>query len=822
MQVLKFGGSSVGSAEAINKTVAIVINSMKKEPTIVVVSAMSGITDQLLMLAQTASKGNEAYKTIIQGIEQKHLEVVRALLPIQQQSATLSLVKQLTNELEANCEGLFMLKELSMRMQDKIISYGELLSSKIISATFESKGVKQQWVDSRNLIKTNSNYFNAAIEKELTYTTIQAYFAAKENKFDLYLAPGFIASDIENNTTTLGRGGSDYTGAIYAAALEVTALEIWTDVSGMMTADPRMVQNAKEIPEISYQEAMELSHFGAKVIYPPTIQPVMQKNIPVWIKNTFDPAHIGTIIKNESAADKSFIRGISSIKDICLLSLEGSGMVGIPGFSRRLFDALAKKQINIILITQSSSEHSICVGVNMQDAHQAKLAVDAEFEQEINTHKVEPLIIEKDVSILALVGEKMKSHPGVSGKMFGVLGRNGINVRAIAQGSSEKNISAVIATQDVRKAINVLHEEFFETSYKQVNVYIAGAGNVGGKLIEQIKKQVPYLQKTLRLQINIVGIANSKKQLINLEGIDLTTWREQLKEAKAGTIAEYITAILDNNLRNSIFVDVTAHENVSNTYATLLEKAVSVIACNKIACSSPYEHYAKLKSLARVYNASFLFETNVGASLPIIGTLNDLIRSGDSINKIEAVLSGTLNFVFNNYAGGTDGKSFAQVVKQAQDEGYTEPDPRLDLGGTDVMRKIMILAREAGSKIEMADIINDTFLPASCFNGTVADFYKEMENQEAHFKKIYDAAAAEGCKLKFVAKFETNGKTTAKVGLQHIQPSSDFYHLYGKDNLVLFYSMRYPELPLVVKGAGAGADVTASGVFADIIRAARV
>ena len=825
MQVLKFGGSSVGSADAISKVIAIVTESIKKEPTIVVVSAMSGVTDQLLMLAQSAAQGNEAYKTIIENIEQKHLEAVRALLPIQAQSATLSMVKQIINELEANCEGLFMLKELSNRMQDKIVSYGEILSSKIIAATFESKGIKQQWVDSRLLIKTNSNFLNAVVDKELTAKTIQAYFSAAENnKFDVYMAPGFIASDADNNTTTLGRGGSDYTGAIYAAAVKASALEIWTDVSGMMTADPRMVQNAKEIPQISYQEAMELSHFGAKVIYPPTIQPVMQQNIPVWIKNTFEANHPGTIIQNESPRDTNFIRGISSIKDICLLSLEGSGMVGIPGFSKRLFDALAKKQINIILITQSSSEHSICVGVNAQDAHVAKIAVDAEFEQEIATQKVDPLIVEKDVAILALVGEQMKNHPGVSGKMFGVLGRNGINVRAIAQGSSEKNITAVIATADVKKAINVLHEEFFETSYKQVNVYLAGAGNVGGKLIEQIKKQIPYLQKTLRLQINIVGIANSKKQLINIEGIDLASWRDQLAAAPAGGINDYVQKILENNLRNSIFVDVTAHDTVANVYSSLLGKAVSVVACNKIACSSPYENYAKLKSLARQFGASFLFETNVGASLPIIGTLNDLIRSGDNIQKIEAVLSGTLNFVFNNYAGGSDGKSFAQVVKQAQKEGYTEPDPRLDLGGTDVMRKIMILAREAGTKLEMSDIVNEGFLPASCFNGSVDDFYAEMEKQEAHFKKIYDAAAAEGCKLKFVAKYEIgeDGKTTAKVGLQHIQPSSDFYHLYGKDNLVLFYSMRYPELPLVIKGAGAGADVTASGVFADIIRAARV
>ena len=821
MQVLKFGGSSVGSPEAINQMLSIVISRIQKEKTIVVVSAMSGVTDQLIILAQTAAKGDEAYKTIIQNIEQKHLDTVLALLPNQQQSVTLSLVKQLISELETHCEQLFMLKEVSMRLQDKIISYGEILSSKIISASFELKGIKQQWIDSRDLIKTNSNYFNAVVDKPLTYSTIAKYVAAKENAFDLYIAAGFLASDAQGNTTTLGRGGSDYTGAIYAAATDATVLEIWTDVSGMMTADPRMVQNAKEIPEISYQEAMELSHFGAKVIYPPTIQPVMHKNIPVWIKNTFDPNHAGTIIKNESAADKNFIRGISSINDICLLCLEGSGMVGIPGFSKRLFVALAKNQINIILITQSSSEHSICVGVNKQDADLAKIAVDDEFEQEINTQIVEPLMVEKEVSIIALVGEQMKSHPGVSGKMFGVLGRNGINVRAIAQGSSEKNISAVVATKDVRKAINVLHEEFFETTYKQVNIYIAGAGNVGGKLIEQIKKQVPYLQATLRLQINIIGIANSKRQLINAEGIDLTNWREQLAAAPFGNITNYVNTILENNLRNSIFVDVTAHQTVSDVYMQLLSKAVSIVACNKIACSSPYEHYAKLKSLAREFNAAFLFETNVGASLPIIGTLNDLIRSGDNINRIEAVLSGTLNYVFNNYDGTVP---FSKVVRQAQAEGYTEPDPRLDLGGTDVMRKIMILAREAGHKIEMNDIANEPFLPASCFNGSVEDFYTEMEKQEPHFKKLYEAAAAKNAKLKFVASFNISddGKGTAKVGLQYIEPSSDFYHLYGKDNLVLFYSTRYPELPLVVKGAGAGADVTASGVFADIIRAARV
>ena len=584
-----------------------------------------------------------------------------------------------------------------------------------------------------------------------------------------------------------------------------------------MTADPRWVSNARSIQFISYREAMELSHFGAKVIYPPTIQPAMQKGIKIWIKNTFAPDAFGTLIEENVSHGQDIITGISSINHISLLSLEGSGMIGIPGFSKRLFEALANEQVNVILITQSSSEHSICVGVNTVYAAKAKQVVDAAFDYEIKTGKVEPLKIEDNLSIIALVGDKMKSHTGIAGRMFNALGRNGINIRAIAQGSSERNISAVVSYTDIKKAVNVLHEAFFETTYKQLNVFIVGAGNVGGKLIAQIKQQQDYLLKNLNLQVRVTGIATSKKMLFvdNGNEIELTNWKENLQQSESMNLENFINTIITKNLRNSVFVDVTANADVAFIYDKLLAKNISVVACNKIAASSAFDHYKKLKALSKEFNVPYLFETNVGAGLPVIGTLNDLMKSGDKINKIQAVLSGTLNFVFNNYNGT---KSFAQVVKQAQDEGYTEPDPRLDLGGTDVMRKIMILAREAGEKIEMEDITNNGFLPAACFDGTVADFYKEMEKHEAHFKALYDAAAKENCKLKFVASFE-NGK--AAVGLQHIPSDSDFYHLYGKDNIVLFYTQRYPEQPLVVKGAGAGADVTASGVFADIIRVAR-
>jgi bifunctional aspartokinase / homoserine dehydrogenase 1 len=814
MQVLKFGGSSVANATNMNKVVEIVLEAAIKEPTILVVSAMGGVTDSLINTGKLAESGDESYKTILKELEQKHLDAVRDLLPIQQQSATLSQVKQKFNELEAISDGVFLLGELSDRTNDKMVSYGELLSSLMIAAKLKSVEISSIWVDSRLLIRTNSHHGNATVDFALTTENITGFF--NTNAAKIYIAPGFISSDIHEHTTTLGRGGSDYTGAIFASALQASVLEIWTDVSGMMTADPRLVNNARPIQRISYQEAMELSHFGAKIIYPPTIQPVMKQNIPVWIKNTFAPQEYGTLIENSSAHTDNIIRGISSINKISLLSLEGSGMVGIPGFSKRLFEALANETVNVILITQSSSEHSICVGINESETAKAKRAIDHAFSFEIQSGKVEPLKVEKGLSIVALVGEQMKSHPGISGKMFGVLGRNGINVRAIAQGSSEKNISAVLSAFDVQKAINVLHEEFFETTYKQLNLFIAGTGNVGGKLLAQIQKQNQYLQDNLRLQIRVVGLANSKNNLINEEGIDLAIWKNKLTEAPNGSIHDFVDAIRKLNLRNSVFVDVTANGDVASVYSKLLDKSISVVACNKIACSSSYASYQHLKSLAREFNALYLYETNVGAGLPVIGTLNDLLRSGDQVTKIQAVLSGTLNFVFNNYDGT---KPFAKVVRQAQDEGYTEPDPRLDLGGTDVMRKIMILAREAGQKLEMEDISNEYFLPAACFEGSVADFYAEMEKQELHFKAIYEAAAAKNCKLKFVAKYE-NGK--ASVGLQHIPSNSDFYHLYGKDNLVLFFTERYPEQPLVIKGAGAGAEVTASGVFADIIRVARV
>ncbi|MBF9221603.1 bifunctional aspartate kinase/homoserine dehydrogenase I [Hymenobacter ruricola] len=814
MQVLKFGGTSVASAENIRKSLAIVAKAAEQGPVVTVVSALSGTTDALIGAGRAAALGDEAFREALQQLEERHVSAAHELLGADAEHSAIALIQNEFDGLQQLCNGIFALGELSNRTLDRLMSYGELLSSRLIASAAQAHGLGAVWADARQLIRTNSRFGTAEVDMAATEKQV-ADFKAKTNA-NIWVVPGFIAADAHGTTTTLGRGGSDYTAALLAAALDAEKLEIWTDVSGMMTADPRLVRSARPIARISYQEAMELSHFGAKVLYPPTIQPVMQRGIPLWIKNTFAPDDYGTLVEVAPPRTPAVVQGISSIGNLTLLNLEGSGMVGIPGFSKRLFEALARERINVILITQSSSEHSICVGVNAQDAGLAKIAVDEEFATEIAAGRIEPLRPETDLAIVALVGENMKDHPGISGKLFGALGQNGVNIRAIAQGASEKNISTVIRAADVRKAINVLHEAFFEATKKQVNLFILGPGNVGSKLLEQLARQQPYLLEKLGLQVRVVAIANSRHCLVNENGLDLAAWPAELAQAPAQSLEEFTQFIIGRNLRNSIFVDVTANPAAAGIYAGLLEKSVAVVACNKVAASSEYAHYARLKSLSKEFNASYLFETNVGAGLPVIGTLNDLTRSGDVVRRMEAVLSGTLNFVFNHYDGT---RPFAEVVRQAQAEGYTEPDPRLDLSGADVARKILILAREAGQVMEMADIEIKGFLPPACLEGDVEAFYAQMAAHETHFRALYDEATAAGQRLKFVARY---AEGRAGVGLQAVAPGHDLYDLRGKDNVVLFYTDRYVEQPLVVKGAGAGAEVTASGVFADIIRAARL
>lgn len=811
MQVLKFGGTSVESAKIMTQVASIVEKASGEDQTVVVMSAMKGVTDQLIEIANEALAGSIRWRMLVERLRKRHVEVIDELFndsPPQKLDEDIAL---LFEELIMVIEGVYLLGELSDRTKDRVAGFGELLSTKIFSGWYNMAHGSCTWVNSRTLIVTDKNFGKANVDIVSTNDRITGYF--NNHISTVYIVPGFIASTKDDIPTTLGRGGSDYTAALIGAAMNSKKVEIWTDVSGMMTADPRMVSKIKQIPLISYKEAMELSHFGAKVIYPPTIRPLMEKNIPVWIKNSFRPDDVGTLIFNQDADHKPIVVGISSINKIVLISLEGSGMVGIPGFSKRLFEALAAAKINVVLITQSSSEHSICVGIEEINMNRARLVIHEAFKNEMQQGSIEPLSVEKDLSIVALVGDNMQNHTGVSGRMFSALGKNGINIRAIAQGSSERNISTVISTNDVRKAVNVIHEEFFETSLKQVNLFIAGTGNVGKKLIDQLLHQRLYLQKTLRLNIRIVALMNSKNRLYSEGGIG-ENWEEKLPSSPKAHISELPDFIKSKNLRNSIFVDVTASDHVARIYPELLNRSIAIVACNKVAASSEYEFYKKLKMLSAEFNAPYLFETNVGAGLPVIGTLNDLMRSGDSIHRIEAVLSGTLNFVFNHYDGTS---SFASVVRQAQQEGYTEPDPRLDLSGTDVMRKIMILSREAGALMEMDDIRNHSFLPESAMKGNVDDFYKCLEKEDSHFRELYEKAKQNGNKLKFVASY-VNGK--ASVGLREIDPAHDFYHLYGKDNIVLFYSSRYNSQPMVIKGAGAGADVTASGVFADIIRAA--
>lgn len=811
MKVLKFGGTSVANAENIKKVKEIVAKEAKNSQLVIVVSAFGGVTDTLLNAAKLASNQDETYKEQFSILENRHLEAIQVLLPINAQSHALSHVKRELNTLETLLEGAFLIGETTPKLSDKIVSFGELLSSYIIFEFFKSEGLDAIYKDARLLIKTNDAFGKAAVDFKVTNKNCDTYFSSVT--YQITVVPGFVGSSHNGNSTTLGRGGSDYTAAIIAGAIDAELLEIWTDVSGMYTANPKLVAQAFAIPQISYEEAMELSHFGAKVLYPPTIQPVLAKNIPILIKNTFSPKEPGTLIAKNTNGSERPVRGISHVENIALLSLEGSGMVGIPGISKRFFEVLSAAEVSVVLITQASSEHSICIGVSSDDAKKAKNAINEAFEYEISLGKIKPVIVEDHLAIVALVGDNMKSHQGLSGRMFSALGRNNVNIRAIAQGASERNISAVIDKNDVKKALNTLHEQFFEDNTKQLNLFVVGVGNVGAKLLKQLQQQQRFLKDKLKLNVRVVGLSNSKTMCFNDNGLNLAHWQENLENGEPSSLDAFFQKVKKLNLRNSIFVDNTANEAVAATYAQYLKNSIAVVTCNKIASSSGYENYLQLKELSRKYNAPFLFETNVGAGLPIIDTLKNLVASGDNVHKIQAVLSGSLNFVFNNFDENTP---FHEVVKQAQVEGYTEPDPKIDLSGKDVMRKILILARESGYELEFDAIENESFLPEESLNATsVEDFYKSLVKHKGHFDALYSDAKSKHSRLKYVARFE-DGK--AKVGLQQIPKDHPFYNLEGKDNIVLFFTDRYSEQPLLIRGAGAGADVTASGIFADIIR----
>ncbi|MEL6976195.1 MAG: bifunctional aspartate kinase/homoserine dehydrogenase I [Bacteroidota bacterium] len=810
MKVLKFGGTSVANSENIRKVKTILTNTPKSKQ-IVVVSAFGGVTDMLLSASTMASKRDEGYAQTLDAIEQRHLATIKELLPVTKQSSVLSKVKSQLNVLETLLEGAFLIGELTPRLSDRIVGYGELLSSYIISEFLKEEGLSAVFKDSRELIITDASFGNAQVDFESTEKKCLEYFS--ELNAEIIILPGFIAASKTGDYTTLGRGGSDFTAAIVAGCIDAESLEIWTDVSGMYTANPKWVKQAKYIPNISYEEAMELSHFGAKVLYPPTIQPVLQKNIPIWIKNTFAPQDPGTLISENHNGTQNSVRGISHVGDIALVSLEGPGMIGIPGISKRFFETLSMNEVSVVLITQASSEHSICLGIAEKDIEKVVDAVKETFAYEMATHKIKALQIERDLAIVALVGDNMKSHQGLSGQMFSTLGKNNVNIRAIAQGASERNISAVIQKEDVKKALNTLHEVFFEENVKQVNLFVMGVGNVGGKLLKQLHQQKGYLKDELQLNIRVIGLSNSRTMYFDDEGIDLDNWESSLAAGDKANSQEFLQRILSLNLRNSVFVDNTASEAISKTYADFLRNSIAIVTCNKIACASEYDNYKHLKSLSKQYQVPLLFETNVGAGLPIIDTLKNLIASGDRILKIQAVLSGSLNFVFNTFNTNT---TFHDVVKQAQEEGYTEPDPTIDLSGIDVMRKILILVRESGLQLDLEDIENASFLPDESLQTESTDaFFETLKTHEPHFQQLFKAASDQNSRLKYVAQFD-EGK--ASVGLQHIPEGHVFYNLEGSDNIVLFYTERYPKQPLIIKGAGAGADVTASGIFADIIR----
>lgn len=811
MKVLKFGGTSVGSVKSILSLKNIVEKESKKQPLVVVVSALGGITDKLLNTAQLALNGDEEYKNEFDSMVTHHHQMIDTIITDNKKREKLyDTVDSLFEQLKSIYYGVYLIHDLSEKTQNAIVSYGERLSSNI-TATLISNA---KLFDARNFIQTEYKNHKHTLDSELTNQLVCKTF--KEQP-EISVVPGFISRDKHTGeTTNLGRGGSDYTAAIIAAALNAEVLEIWTDVDGFMTADPKVIHTAYTINELSYKEAMELCNFGAKVVYPPTIYPVCVKNIPIWVKNTFNPDSRGTVIKEKIHNDQKVIKGISSISETTLITVTGLSMVGVIGVNRRIFTALAINGISVFLVSQASSENSTSIAVKDSDAAKAVEVLNEEFAKEIETGSMYPMHAESGLATIAIVGENMKHTPGIAGKLFGTLGRSGINIIACAQGAFETNISFVVDGINLRKSLNVLHDSFFLSEYNVLNLFICGVGTVGNKLIEQIKSQYEELKVNRRLKLNVVGIANSSHAIFNRNGIDLDSYQELLKNSDTCNNQQLRKEVVGMNIFNSVFVDCTASKEVALTYQEFLEHNISVIAANKIAASSDYDSYIKLKKTALARGVKFRFETNVGAGLPIIGTINDLCNSGDKILQIEAVLSGTLNFIFNELSGSIP---FSEAVKRAKEQGYSEPDPRIDLSGTDVVRKLVILTREAGYKVEVDDVKKQLFIPESFFNGTLEEFWNNLPQLDADFEMRRKKLESEGKRWRFVAKMEY-GRTS--VSLQEVEKGHPFYNLEGSNNIVMLTTERYKEYPMLIQGYGAGASVTAAGVFANIMSIANI
>ena len=811
MKVLKFGGTSVGSVESILSLKAIVEKEAQKQPIIVVVSALGGITDKLIATSVLAQKGDETWKDEFQAMVERHHKMIDTIITDPRKREQLfNIVDSLFEQLRSIYFGVYLIHDLSKKTQDAIVSYGERLSSNIVATLVQ--GAK--WYDSREFIKTVRKNHKNTLDSELTNRLVRRTFSDLQR---ISLVPGFISKDRDTDEiTNLGRGGSDYTAAIIAAALDAEILEIWTDVDGFMTADPRVIKTAYTIKELSYIEAMELCNFGAKVVYPPTIYPVCVKNIPIRVKNTFNPDGEGSIIKQKVANNDKPIKGISSINGTTLITVAGLSMVGVIGVNRRIFTALADNGISVFMVSQASSENSTSIGVRDQDAAEAVEVLNGEFAKEIETGAMYPMHAENGLATIAVVGENMKNTPGIAGKLFGTLGRAGISMIACAQGAPQTNISFVVKSEHLRKALNAIHDSFFLSEYKVLNLFVCGVGTVGGQLLEQIHNQYEELKRTKRLKLNVVGIATSKKALFNSDGIDLANYRQLLADAPESNEKKLRDAIIEMNCFNSVFVDCTASKEVAEIYLPLLEHNISVIAANKIAASSSYEKYARLKETALARGVFFRYETNVGAGLPIIGTINDLRNSGDVILKIEAVLSGTLNFIFNEISADV---TLSEAVRRAKEQGYSEPDPRIDLSGKDVIRKLVILAREAGYKVEKTDVEAHLFIPDEFFEGNIDEFWKNLPKLDADFEARRKQLDAEGKRWRFVATFD-HGKLS--VALKEVDRTHPFYNLQGSNNIVALTTERYREYPMLIQGYGAGASVTAAGVFANIMSIANI